>query len=210
MLGKVTPLLLIIVIASLIGFMTENIWIGARYGYWDNRGMILPALLGYGIAIVGIYLLFGLPQQPTFFGRGLHFSDSQTGVLYYYLATGILVSVGEVVLGTFVEKNCGIVWWNYTEIPMHIGKYTSVPTSMGFAAMITLFMGEAFPRLYDFVLKIQSPVIDLLAMVLLMALIADFLFAANYMMKNKKLNERWQVKVSHGALAVSKEQNLKM
>lgn len=210
MLGKVTPLLLIMVIASFIGFMTENIWIGVRFGCWDNRGMVLPALLGYGIAIVGIYLLFGLPQQPAFFGRALRFADSQMGVLYYYVATGILVSIGEVVLGNFVEKNCGIVWWNYTGIPMHIGKYTSVPTSMGFAAMITLFMGEAFPRLYDFVMKIQSPVIDFLAIMLLVALVADFLFAANYMIKNKKINERWQVKVSHGTLAVSKEQDLKM
>ena len=63
MISKITPLLMILVIASILGYMTENIWVGLRFGYWDNRGMMMPGLLGYGMAIVGLYLILGLPQN---------------------------------------------------------------------------------------------------------------------------------------------------
>ena len=46
MISKITPLLMILVIASILGYMTENIWVGLRFGYWDNRGMMMPGLLG--------------------------------------------------------------------------------------------------------------------------------------------------------------------
>lgn len=69
MISKITPLLMILVIASILGYMTENIWVGLRFGYWDNRGMMMPGLLGYGMAIVGLYLILGLPQKPMLFGH---------------------------------------------------------------------------------------------------------------------------------------------
>lgn len=46
----------------------------------------------------------------------------------------VAVSVGEVLLGTIVERLCGIEYWNYASLPMHVTKYTSVPTSAGFAS----------------------------------------------------------------------------
>lgn len=153
---------MILVIASILGYMTENIWVGLRFGYWDNRGMMMPGLLGYGMAIVGLYLILGLPQKPMLFGHEFFFENSLQGIVFYYVAAGVLVSVAEIILGNFVEKHCEIVWWNYTGLPLHIGKYTSVPTSMGFAAMITLFMGCVFPRLYAWVVQIENPSLSIL------------------------------------------------
>ena len=48
MISKITPYIIVIVAVSILGFVTENIWIGMRFGYFDNRGMMLPGLLGYG------------------------------------------------------------------------------------------------------------------------------------------------------------------
>ena len=67
---------MILVIASILGYMTENIWVGLRFGYWDNRGMMMPGLLGYGMAIVGLYLILGLPQKPILFGHEFFFENS--------------------------------------------------------------------------------------------------------------------------------------
>ena len=39
MLSKVTPYIIVIVVASLLGFITENIWVGLRFGFVDNRGI---------------------------------------------------------------------------------------------------------------------------------------------------------------------------
>lgn len=43
--------LIIIIICSFIGWIIENLWIMLRFGYFDNRNMFLPFLLGYGMAI---------------------------------------------------------------------------------------------------------------------------------------------------------------
>ena len=83
MISKITPLLMILVIASILGYMTENIWVGLRFGYWDNRGMMMPGLLGYGMAIVGLYLILGLPQKPMkILCRALCSTMRQQGCLF--------------------------------------------------------------------------------------------------------------------------------
>ena len=176
---------MILVIASILGYMTENIWVGLRFGYWDNRGMMMPGLLGYGMAIVGLYLILGLPQKPMLFGHEFFFENSLQGIVFYYVAAGVLVSVAEIVLGNFVEKHCEIVWWNYTGLPLHIGKYTSVPTSMGFAAM--------------------NPSLSILTFALTGLLIMDFGYAARYMIRNKRVNRLWQIEWK-GGFAVHKLQ----
>ena len=64
MISKITPYIIVIVAVSILGFVTENIWIGMRFGYFDNRGMMLPGLLGYGMAMVGMFLILGTPDAP--------------------------------------------------------------------------------------------------------------------------------------------------
>lgn len=67
-LNRVIPYLFIIVVASFLGFIVENVWVGIRYGYIDNRGMILSGLLGYGLAIIGVFYILGTPNHSKFFG----------------------------------------------------------------------------------------------------------------------------------------------
>ena len=50
MFSKYTPLIAVIVVASVMGYITENIWIAIRFGYLDNRGMLMPGLIGYSAA----------------------------------------------------------------------------------------------------------------------------------------------------------------
>lgn len=184
---------MVIVIASILGFITENLWLAVRFGYIDNRGMAFPGLLGYGLAIVGIYFILGLPQNPVFLGRKLEFSGSTAASFYYFVATAVLVSVGEIVLGTLVEKHCHIVWWNYTGIPLHIGKYTSIPTSIGFAALISILMEHVFPRILERVARIQSPALENVSVIFLVLLVMDFVYEARYMITNKRINKLWHI-----------------
>lgn len=61
--AEVFALCLIVTVISFLGFVVENVWLSMTKGYIDNRNMTLPFLLGYGIAIVLIYLLFGTPEH---------------------------------------------------------------------------------------------------------------------------------------------------
>lgn len=50
--------LLTITIISFLGFCVENVWLAFTQKCIDNRNMSLPFLLGYGLAVVGIYFIF--------------------------------------------------------------------------------------------------------------------------------------------------------
>ena len=86
MLSKVTPYIIVIVVASLLGFITENIWVGLRFGFVDNRGMMAPGLIGYGIAMVGIYFILGTPQQPRLIGQEVELHEvNKSDILHRYV-----------------------------------------------------------------------------------------------------------------------------
>ena len=128
-------------VVSFLGFILENVWLAFTKGYIDNRNMTMPFLYGYGMAVISIYAIFGTPQAMVLAGK---LPVKEHSVLIYFVAVFFAVSIGEIALGYAVEKLCGFEYWNYENIPLHITKYTSIPTSIAFAAIITFFMGVCF------------------------------------------------------------------
>ena len=59
-------LIMIIVVVSFAGFCVESIFTAYSNGILTNRNMILPFLLGYGLAIFAFYLIFGTLDAPKF------------------------------------------------------------------------------------------------------------------------------------------------
>lgn len=176
---------------SFLGFVVENTWLAFTKGYIDNRNMNLPFLLGYGLALTAIYCAFGIPSEMTIFSV----QPGRAGILLYFLAVMFCVSAGEIVLGTVTERLCKIEYWNYNWIPFHITKYTSVPTSVGFAAMITLFMEHCFEPLMDAISRMDEQFLQITAPVLAVMLTADYLYCYGQMMKRHCLYEKWRMPV---------------
>ncbi len=193
---KMTALGLIVVIVSFLGFCVENIWLAATKGYMDNRNMRLPFLLGYGLAVLAIYAMFGLPQQPRLFGYVLPVESKTLRILCYYLICCLCVAVGEIALGTFVEKTCGSIWWDYSRLPLHITRYTSIPTTLAFGALITVFMGCFFMPLYRGFSGMQGSAWGIAACLMLTLLVADFARSASGMFHEGQLSQVWRVDVS--------------
>ena len=130
---------IMIAFISFLGFLLENIWLAFTKGYIDNRNMKFPFLFGYGLLVVAMHMLLGTPAE---FAAKLPFPGitKRFSRLIYFLTVMLIVSAGEIFLGTFMEKLCGIEYWNYSWIPMHFTKYTSLPTSIGFALVITVLL----------------------------------------------------------------------
>lgn len=169
----------IILICSGIGFVIENIWLVLRYGYFDNRNMNLPFLLGYGMAVVAIYMLLGTPKNMP--------------DIKYYIIVLILVSAGELILGILVEKICNIHYWDYSSLPFHLTRYTSLFTSMGFAEIITVFMRFCFPQLVMYLSANDTVVMKFVGIVGVIALIFDFLYSFIRMKRTKNHYTKWRV-----------------
>ncbi len=177
---------------SFLGFLLENIWLTARKGYMDNRNMHAPFLLGYGAAVMGFYFVLGTPSELRLFGTP-SVSGPKSQFAAYCILTFVLVSVGEIILGKTVEKVCHIVLWDYTKIPLHITRYTSVPTSIGFTIVIVTFMDCFFERIMN-ALSQTEPVRTLIFGIILMTVMTlDFLYSAVKMIRTRKMIITWEI-----------------
>lgn len=189
-LNTICSMLIIAGIISFLGFALENIWLIFTKGFADNRNMNLPFLSGYSVIVLGMYFLFGTPLDI-----GGNDRTPEERYLIYFVMAFFTVSLGEIVLGTFMERFFGFEYWNYTRLPMHITKYTSVPTSLGFAFIITEFMGEVFPKLLGFTAALD-PMVKIYAGIAIAVLLPlDFFISFREMYISRSLNTIWTIHI---------------
>ena len=186
-------LCMIIAIVSFLGFLVENIWCAFTKGYVDNRSMFFPFLIGYGIAIILIYLILGTPEELRFLKHRVHIESKMVRIVLYLIGVMLCVSIGEILLGKLVEYVCGFQWWNYSKLPLHITQYTSIPTSFAFGALITTFMNFFFEPLIAFFEGWNDTVLKVTATILMVIMVGDFLYAAYKMIKTQGPLIRWRL-----------------
>lgn len=187
----ILALCMIAAVISFLGFVVENVWLTATKGYIDNRNMCFPFLLGYGIAILLIYIILGTPKKLWLFGKVILIKNKLIKTLLYFLGVMICVSVGEIVIGTFVEKTCHFCWWDYTQLPLHITQYTSIPTSAMFSSLITFFMDYFFVPLFHYFSAWNYNTLHSVASILCAITIGDFLYNSYKMYKTNGPVIRW-------------------
>lgn len=183
--------IIMLTIVSFIGYCFEDIWMMVRHGVLDNRNMYLPFLLGYGVFIIALYYIFGTPNK--LFNK-IELKRPVSTIIYYLLCV-ILVSIGELLLGLFVEKTGGFSYWDYSSIPLHITKYTSIPTSLGFAAIITVFMDFVFLPLRDKISKVVDKIPMILVILIAIILVVDFTASFKNMYTNDGKNTLWSFNI---------------
>ncbi len=181
------------VVVSFLGFAVENLWICLTKGYMDNRNMCLPFLVGYGMAMSGLLILLGTPQNPCFLGLPLPLEYERLHRPLYFMGAMLCVCAGEVALGKFVERTCHFYWWDYSKIPLHITRYTSLPTSTLFACAITVFMDHVLAPLYGYFLSWDSESLRAATIVMTLLLTGDFLYNACLMYQRQGMIRRWRV-----------------
>lgn len=182
---------IMIVFASFLGFVVENFWLALTKGYIDNRNMSFPFLLGYGLVILGFYIFVGTPEElriTEWFGV---YPSKRNSYMLYFVISFILVSAGEIALGTLVEHKLGFEYWNYSKIPFHFTKYTSLPTSAGFGALITFFMSQCFDNIMNYVHNMPDMIVKNAGSLLLTLLIMDYIHSFTVMRRSRSLNIRW-------------------
>lgn len=177
-------------VVSFLGFVVENIWLAMTKGYINNRNMNAPFLLGYGLLILFMFFTFGTPYALRGFKK---VKSKYIKYAIYFACAFIVVCVGEIALGVVVEHLCEIEYWNYSNIPLHMTKYTSVPTSTAFAMMITIFMGKIFPVLMEWIARINMQWTKIICIVLWVIMLFDFIVSFRYMIKGKKFYLKWKI-----------------
>lgn len=189
----ILALCMIVAVVSFLGFVVENVWLAATKGFMDNRNMYFPFLIGYGIAIMLIFAIFGTPKRVWFLGKTIRVQSRIMRILIYFIGVMICICVGEIVLGTVVEKVCHFCWWDYSKLPLHITQYTSIPTGMMFSILITVFMDCFFEPLYFFFQGWNYNVLSVVAKFLMAVMIGDFVYHSYLMYKTRGMITRWKI-----------------
>lgn len=182
--------MIMVIILSFVGFCFEDIWMLIRYSLLDNRNMYLPFLIGYGLLLVAIYYLIGTPDK--IFNK--YELKKPINYIVYILICFIIVSIGEILLGSTIEYIYHFSYWNYTKIPFHITKYTSVLTSLGFSLSITLFMKYLYIPIQNKAKTISKKIPTLLIILIIIILSIDCFMSFQTMNKNKGRNITWIIK----------------
>ncbi len=189
---NILALCMMITLISFLGFVVENLWLLVTKGYMDNRNMVFPFLIGYGLAVIAIYLLFGTPDRICILGKALSIKSAILSYGMYFLIIMVCISVGEIVLGTVVEKTCHFYWWDYSTLPLHITRYTSIPTSAAFTTFIVLFMGKLFMPIYNWFLSWDKTVLSIVSVVFILIMVVDYTYSVYYMYTKKGMQKRWR------------------
>lgn len=190
---SIPSIILMMTIVSFLGFVVENVWLAFTKGYMDNRNMTLPFLLGYGVAIIGLYLLLGTPENSTLLDRILFLDTPFKRTIFYFICSFFFVCIAEIILGTFIEKTCHIILWNYSRFSLHITKYTSLPTSNGFALIITFFMDKCFTPIMDILSSIDYETAKDVSSICLGLMLFDFIINSVKIFKRKSFNNIWKI-----------------
>ncbi|MBQ8322242.1 MAG: putative ABC transporter permease [Clostridia bacterium] len=197
---KYYALFIIVVFTSFLGFLVENIWLILTLGVVDNRGMLFPFLLGYGFAVMAIYFLLGTPNEPSRILKRTSTLKGWQRRLIYYFAVMVLISIGEGAFGMLVEYFCGFIWWDYTNLPLNIGRYVSIPTSAAFSLIILVFMDRIFTPMYNKCKALNPKTLKRITIVFSVMFIVDNIYSAVYMLKNSSTVKRWEIRLVKNAI----------
>ena len=197
---NVYALIMVMVVVSLLGFCVESLFTVFMHGFLNNKNMVLPFLWGYGLAILLLYVLFGTPECPLWFTKPTNFTSRTEKYVYYFIIAFFGVCIGEIILGYLVEATCNIVWWDYSILPLNITKYTSVPTSTGFASLIFIFMRYIFNPLLDRFSSMNYTALKFIAISFATVLTLDMINSAIYMVIKRHTLQIWKIKFKKSGL----------
>ena len=196
---NVYALILSACIVAFAGFVIENVFRLFCIGVIDDRHRLFPFIAEYGIAYFAIFLLFGTPKNMRIFTKKITITATnkktaaflQTAL--YFLIVFLCIGLGEITVGLTVEKTMGIKGWNFSNIPLHITRYTSIPTDFAYTSAFTVFMHLFFDNMIDALSEISPKVLKILAIVLTTAILLDSLIMLCYGMMYNKYPSYWRI-----------------
>ena len=195
---RVTSLLLVAYIASFCGWCVENVFRMLAIGVLDSRHQILPFLAAYGFGIFVLFFVFGTPTEMRIFKKRILPENTKGNhalrVVVYYALVFVLILFGEMSVGLLFDKCFGVQAWDYRNIPLHITRYTSIPTTFGFTTGITLLMHFVFRPVVAFFERLPRKLCFWLALIFGVLIAADYCIMIGGMLVTGHFPNYWSIR----------------
>ena len=183
-------LVIVFVIISFAGWLIETANFAIRWKNITDRGFLTLPLCGiYGLSLIGMYLLLGIPTKGKL--KGIYKKDSASKikkiltfflVLFLYFIAAVLVStLFELITAFTFDKLFNIRLWNYTSYDCDFLGYICIGKSLLWGLMITLAMQLVFPYVYLAADKLSLKTAKILTIIFIVAISVDFVFNLTYL-----------------------------
>ena len=164
---------ILMLVISFLGWLMETLVVSIPVGYYCDRGFLtMPFCTIYGFALLGIYYLFGTPDEGgRLFGK---IRSLWLRYPFYYLGAALLTTSLELGTGLLFEALFHVELWTYAHRPWNFMGYVSLDYSLMWGAVITLIMKFVFPPLKRKVFSLPEKTSKILTVILLSAVSIDF------------------------------------
>lgn len=166
------------IVFSFFGFCAENIGRMTVQHIFDCRHQLLPFLFAYGIALLAVYVLIGTPDDLRFFNIRIFKEKNRRNKILshiiYFSVIFVFILGGEIGVGMIYEKCAGVILWDYSDIPTHITRYTSIITTVLYGGGVYLLMAFAFRPMMNLIKKMGLKAATIIDCTLGVAILIDF------------------------------------
>lgn len=174
------------VLISLIGWIWETVFVFFVYGPNDRGFLTLPLCTIYGFAVILVYVILKTPTDMRIFGKLKFRGSTVLKYVMYFVFSMLIATVIEFITAVFFDKGFDLELWTYDGMGNNFLGYIAPLPSLAWGGAITLFMRFVFTPLFNAVKRIDEKTANILFIVLLVAIIADYAFNYIYLFINGK------------------------
>lgn len=180
----------IFLIYAFIGWCAEVAFAAVNEGNFVNRGFLNgPYCPIYGAGVLVVVALL---------------TPLQENGLILFVGSFLLTSVLEYITGFVLEKAFGNKWWDYSDMPFNIRGYVCLKFSIMWGLGCMFIVNDIHPYIMRFVRWFPYKAGVALAVILVIAFVADLIVTVNTILKwNKKL--RMLEEIASGMHKISDE-----
>lgn len=152
------------IIYSFFGYLLETIWSFVTKSGFKSGFLYGPWTPIYGIGSVVILLI------SYYFFMNLHMPRWLETIIVFFVMI-IFLSCIELIGGILIEKIFGVVFWNYSNMKFHIGKYICLEMALIWGIATTLFIYIINPLFDKLIKKIPMSITIIVGLLMIIDLI---------------------------------------
>ena len=164
-------------LASLVGWLGENISTLIGSGKIDSRYHLLPFLSPYGLIVLLLYAALRNVDRATFFGKPLFVGETPqskiSSNLYCLFFITVATFLGELIVGNLWEHAFGVILWDYTNHAYCFTRYTCLLTTVLYGTGGYLFFRFGFAPLLHLIKKLPRKTAKIIGFTMGILLLLD-------------------------------------
>ena len=159
--------LTLFMIFSILGFLFENV-IAIFMAETANSGILYgPWTPIFGIGILIILLIGKIVSNLKL--------NKKTEIFLFFVAATIMLTLIEFIAGHLIERFLDESYWDYSKLPLNIGKYISVEISLFWGLLATLINYYIYPKLKNLLKQIPNKITICLTFLFIVDIIIKFI-----------------------------------